>query len=252
MNNPFSGAARTITVNSERAYDTKLDRILSSARPYKEGTSYTAHQKLALASQLKVAKTVVLFNLPEEVDNPQQPGLVLVGPNQNPPTIRQLLEYLAVANDDEVVAIVNSDIILTKDFAKITEAAARASLGRAWACTSFRQCYIPETGELLPPTDYGLDIFCSTVRIWRDVAKAIPGVLTIGKPLWDNWLNSFLHTYIDRNKYFDITDWKCVLHAPHDDRNHSISTEEQPLFSAAAQTITHPGGLPTRKLPLPR
>ena len=247
--NPYASPPRTVTVDDQKVGD-KIDVILSSVRPFGQDAAYDELQKLAINSWFIVAKNVVLFNMPEDTGNWQRPGIIYVNPDRNPPTIKQMLEYAKTRNEEDIVAIVNSDIVLSPAVAKIPRVAQANSLGRAWACTSLRQTLDPETMLVSGPADYGLDFFCSTVRIWNDVAKAVPGVLTIGRSIWDNWINTFLCQYIDRSKYFDITPWKCVIHPKHDGHFRLEHENQKAVDEAAQYMVGKVSRLPPRKLNL--
>jgi len=247
--NPYSpDSPRTISLRTERESPEKLDAILSSWRPVGQNPSYDEHQRTALESWFAVSRSVVLFNLPSDTGNIQRPGLIYVGPNSNPPSIKEMLGYLKASDNEKVVALVNSDIILTRDIAKIPLAAQRASLGLAWTCLSLRQVIDPNMTTISPPNDYGLDFFCSPARIWKDVADKIPGVLTFGRIVWDNFLNSLLSNYIDKSKRFDITDWKAVLHPQHDDH---FRLGNPPGVDEIVKNISG-GGIPALKIKLPQ
>lgn len=251
MNNPYVSTARTITVDRQKVVDSKIDVILSSVRPFSQNAEYAKHQRNALDSWFSVARQVILFNLPEDTGNYNRPGLIYVGPEANPPPIKQMLSLLRDRNEDDIVALVNADIILGPEVGKIPIAVLNNSLGRAWACVSGRRTLNTKDGTISTGmTDNGLDFFCSTVRIWNDVAKQIPGVFTFGRAAWDNWLNSFLHTYIDKSKYWDLTPWGCVIHPVHGE-HFRLPTKDEESFSSAVKSIVHPGGFPTRKLNLP-
>ena len=243
--NPCNSAARTITI-SQPAVPDKLDYILSSVRPFSQDSDYAKLQEQAIISWAPIARNIVFFNLRGDLSGiAQANGITLVGPESDPPSIKQMLLWLSTKHPDASAAIVNSDIILTPDAGKIPAMALQNSLGRAWACTSFRRSLDTKTGVISKPEDYGLDFFCATIRIWNDVALKVPGVLTIGRPVWDNWLNGFLKLYIDKSKYIDITDWRCVIHPKHE--NHfRLGNVTGPVELPAAH------GLPTRKLPIPR
>jgi len=248
--NPYSNNPRTVTFNTAINAGDKIDVILSSVRPFGQKPSYDENQRKAIETWFFVAKRVILFNLPEDTKNMQRPGLSYVGPNTNPPTIKQMLVSVIGLNDEEVVAIVNSDIMLSQAIGKIPIVALSNSLGRAWACVSSRQTLDKRTGIVSPPSDNGLDFFCSTVRIWRDVEAKIPGVLAIGRPVWDNWVNSFFRGYIDPAKYFDITSWKAIIHTDHDEHFRFTDDTNRLVGEAASTLVGKPGGMPSRVLKL--
>lgn len=250
MPNPYSSSPGTFVTGQEKITENKIDCILSSIRPFGQNPGYDELQRKALDSWFAVSRTVVLFNLPEDTGNIQRSGLLYVGPDKNPPSIKHMLATLKDRQEEEIVALVNSDIVLGPEVGKIPKVVLANSLGRAWACTSYRYVIDPEVPEWLgSPVDKGLDFFCSTVRIWNDVARQIPGVLTVGRPVWDNWMNSFFHMYINASKYFDITPWVCVLHPRHEEHFRLLATDEGGV-EAACKTIIHPGGLPRLKLNL--
>jgi len=247
--NPYSQNVKTVTFNTEKVVENKLDVIISSVRPFSQNSEYAVLQTNAINSWFNVAKRVVLFNLPEDTNNLQRQGLVYVGPESNPPSIRQMLSYCKLLNIEEIVALVNADVILAPRLAKLPAAVYAHSFGRAWACVSRRMVLDTKTGAVTPPDDWGLDFFCSTVRIWNDVAIAIPGVLTFGRVIWDNWTNSFLKGYIDSTKYFDLSNWQCIIHPIHGE-HFRLQHDNPQQIDSLARSLTH-NGLPRKQINIP-
>ena len=251
MPNPYSPSTGTFITSQEKVTENKIDCILSSVRPFGQSPDYDRLQTQAIDSWFAVSKTVNLFNLQEDTNNLERTGLIYVGPDRNPPSFKFMLDSLKDRNPGEVVAIVNSDIVLGAPIGLIPKAVMLNSMGRAWACTSERHGIDPQNPGVSPPKDKGLDFFCSTVRIWNDVAQKIPGALTIGRPIWDNWLNSFFRVYINQSRYFDITPWVAVFHPKHEE-HFRLMVNDDGGIEAACKTITHPGGLPKLQLNLPQ
>jgi hypothetical protein len=247
--NPYSQNVKTVTFNTEKVVENKLDAIISSVRPFSQNAEYAQMQINAIDSWFDVSKKVVLFNLPEDTGNLQRQGLIYVGPESNPPSIKQMLSYCNGLNVDDIVALVNADIMLAPRLAKLPKAVMANSFGRAWACLSRRCVLDTKTDKITPPDDFGLDFFCSTVRIWNDVAKAIPGVLTFGRVVWDNWMNSFLKGYIDQTKYFDLTNWQCVIHPIHGE-HFRLNHDNPEKIDSLARSLTH-SGMPRKKINIP-
>lgn len=250
MPNPYSPGPRTVTFDQQKVVDGKLDAIISSVRPFGQSPSYDILQKEALKSWAQVSRTIILFNLPTDLGDFQQPGILFANPDKNPPSIKYMLDYLKTHNQEEIVALVNSDVVLGPQVGQIPKVALVNSLGLAWACTSERYMTDPQRpGFLGAPIDKGLDFFCTTVRIWTYVAENIPGVLTIGRPIWDTWLNSYWRMHIDPSRYFDITPWICVFHPTHEEHFRLQVTDDGGV-EAVVQNMPGPGGLPRRKLSL--
>jgi hypothetical protein len=247
--NPYSQNVKTVTFNTEKVVENKLDAIISSVRPFSQNPEYAQMQTDAIDSWLDVAKKVILFNLPEDTNFLNRQGLVYVGPDGNPPSIKQMLSYCKNLGVDEIVALVNADILLAPRLAKLPKAVMNNSFGRAWACVSLRQVLDTKTDKITPPNDWGLDFFCSTVRIWNDVAEKIPGVLTFGKIVWDNWMNSFLKGYIDQTKYIDLSNWQCIIHPIHGE-HFRLQHNNPKEIDSLARSLTH-NGLPKKQISIP-
>jgi hypothetical protein len=212
MKNPFglfnippSAARRTLIIVSSQKPQAKCSK------------QYAAQQKEALDSWLKLKAAVILLNDKCEVNVPE--GVLLQQPKEAHPSIYELigagLDY-AKNKQDVVIAIVNSDIILTENFIKVLQLGDK--LSNAWAATSQRYHY-KKTIALADITDKGLDVFVATPRIWQDVYSAMPTMnahkMKIGRNLWDTWLSGYFKTHVMGTKYIDFTHWKCVFHKEH-------------------------------------
>jgi hypothetical protein len=243
-------------------YPNKIDLIVSSVRPFRQDEKYAALQKAAILSWGPVAKRIVLFNQPEDLDGWVAPGTICVMPDQNPPQIKQLIAFTADLEPQVTVAIVNADIVLGPEAAKIPQAAYDHKLAVSWGCCSLRYTFDfdnvlgtkASTHPLLMyPKDYGLDFFCAPARIWQECLKEVPGVLTLGRSPWDNWINGWFRGRVDASRYFDITEWRAVFHP-----KHAREGREEPLpplpaeeIAAALSHAPHPGGVPRLKFNLP-
>ncbi len=191
----------------------RFSAILSSVRPFCDD-GYTACQQKAIASWEQVCDKVVLFNKPEEAG-----GLIpaVFVESSSPPNIKEMLQW---AHDnipeDGVIAIVNSDIVLSRWILRCIEIANKRNLNMGWAATSRRWEEGVNGHEL---KGWGLDIFILTPRIITHILRDVPDYMTIGRVLWDNWLNGWLRAHIRSSHYFDITSWKCVFHPNHERPN---------------------------------
>lgn len=179
----------------------KFPVIVSSARPF-DGSEYDIYQRRAMMSWQNVAHKRILVNDPEDIE---QIGDIFVSPDGNPPSIKQLLKA-GFDNTTSYVAIVNSDITLTDDVLKCLHIAKH---WRGWAATSFRW----EDGQV---RGQGLDFFVMTMAIANRMIQDIPDFMTIGRGMWDGWMNGWLRTHVPQGKYFDMTNWRCVHHPLHE------------------------------------
>jgi hypothetical protein len=164
---------------------------------------------------------------------------------RNPPTIKTIIRSIRRMNGvDNTIAIVNSDIQLSKDAVCGCDDLANKH-GRIWAATSFRH---EDRGYGLVVQDQGLDFFATTEEVWRRIEEDIPDFLTLGRGLWDNWMNGWFRKNLPAHRYYDLTPLRCVIHPTHDREPGRLSayTEDQ-----AHQVLTHPkikcGGIPLKK-----
>ena len=196
----------------------KLKAILSSAAPF-NGSAYDDLQRQAIRSWREVADSTILFNNPEDIGE----ASMCIEPRENPPCVHQMLTAAyKLFKEEDVIALVNSDIVLTPETSRILQVAERQHLGRGWACTSFRW----EDGQV---RGQGLDFFAMTMPVVVQVLRDCPRFMTVGRTLWDNWLNGWLRCHLPSQRFFNITDWKCVHHPLHDRIPNRLSnyTEEQ-------------------------
>lgn len=186
-------------------------------------------QVMAVESWKALKGEVVLFNnYPNVASRQIKRPYSLVTPSQNPPTIKEMLKWYAPhsANaSDGVVILVNGDIVLTENAGKVVKI--NESLGRIWAATSFR--HETHLGRDYGVVDEGLDFFAMSRTLAARMADDIPDFLTLGRGVWDNWVNGWLWKNLPTHRYFDITDWACVLHPRHEREPGRLSgyTEEQ-------------------------
>lgn len=212
MKNPFglfnippSAARRTLIIVSSQKPQAKCSK------------QYAAQQKEALDSWLKLKAAVILLNDKSEVSVPE--GVLLQQPKEVQPTVHELIgAALAHAKNkqDVIIAVVNSDIILTESALKVLQLSDK--LGNSWAATSLRYQFKKDMAAA-ETKDQGLDIFVASPRIWEMVYADMPkhnvDKLRIGKTLWDTWLSGYFKTHIMQSKYVDMTHWKCVFHKEH-------------------------------------
>jgi len=252
---------RITTFRDTKDYATKIDAIISSVRPFREDEQYAALQKKAIESWPAVAKRIILFNQPEDLNGWTAPGVFCVMPDQNPPQIKQMIACAKDLEPQYIVAICNADITLTAPIAKIPKAVFEHKLVTSWGCTSLRYTFDPanplgfqaSTPALLArPPDYGLDFFCAPARIWQMCLAEVSGVLTLGRSPWDNWVNGWFRGRVDPARYFDITEWRCVFHPKHGrGRLEPLPPLPQLEVAAALSHAPHPGGVPRLKFNLP-
>lgn len=187
----------------------KLPIIVSSAREFC-GVDYDNLQRLAITSWRDVASIRMMLNDSEEIESF---GDAFYHPLVSPPTIKELID-VAIDNSDSIIAIVNSDIILTKDILKIFDVTKGGRLGRAWAATSFR--WEKDGNKELGVIGQGLDCFIMTSHVAKYVLRDLPPFITIGRGMWDSWLCGWLRRNLAESRFFNMTPWKCVIHNIHE------------------------------------
>lgn len=187
----------------------KLPVIISSAKPF-DGGAYDNLQRRAINSWREVTDHRLMFNDAEEIECL---GDGFYRTEDTPPTIKEMLE-VAISCGHQIVAIVNSDIVLTPKILKVFDVTAGDRLGSLWAATSFR--YEMDGKIALGITGQGLDCFIMTKRVVQEVLKDVSPIMTIGRGLWDNWLNGWLRRNIPSGRYFNMTPWECVFHNVHE------------------------------------
>jgi hypothetical protein len=193
----------------------KIDVILSSVRPFYEDKDYAAIQRKAINGWEKCATEIVLFSETADVDGLTVPVTFEI-PSDNPPTIKEMVEY-AVKHYSEhtVVAICNSDITLGEGVLRIKACAKENNLSTTWAATSLRHEYDKDDLATAAVEGMGLDFFVATVNVWQHMINEIPPFMTIGQQQWDTFVNTWFRRRVQTNKYFNVTDWKCVYHPKH-------------------------------------
>jgi hypothetical protein len=232
-----------------------IDYILSSWRPFQQSEAYAKLQYDAMGSWLNLGAKVVLFNHPNEVDYVHS-RLSVVAPKSSPPTIFSMLEWgNENSGQDSVIAIVNSDIVLSPEINLVTEAVEERSMTRSWAATSFRYSFLPKKGidsAWRDPSDQGLDIFIAPYRIWKMVHAEMKDLgaegLTLGRHLWDNVLNAYFRARLPTQRYINLTPWKVVFHPEHGERGRHDPYSKRTIN--AVQFLSH-GGIPPTTYPIP-
>jgi hypothetical protein len=213
--------------------------ILSSVKPLC-GDRYSELQGYAIDSWKKISDGVVLFNKPEDFSNSS--GVRYLPSSSNPPKLKEILAF--AKTQDAPLVIVNSDIQLSKEsYCAVHDLYKKH--GMIWGATSFRH---EDRGHGLVVQDLGLDFFAATGEVWKRAYDDIPDFLTLGRGLWDNWMNGWFRKNLPPHRYYDLTPLRCVIHPTHDREPGRLSayTEEQ-----ARQVLTHPkikcGGIPLKK-----
>lgn len=181
--------------------------ILSSVKPFWSGDSYDKNQQSAIRSWIELGFKVVLFNYPSEV---MMDGVVYVQPRQNPPTIKEILDWFSV-NGAGYCAIVNADIRLEPSVVVLQDINKKHT--NVWAATSFRYDEFEGVKRVI---DMGLDFFAFPKNVANNVRLDIPDYITLGRGGWDNWMNGWLSKNLPKGKYFDLTDHGFVIHPRHD------------------------------------
>jgi hypothetical protein len=139
-------------------------------------------------------------------------------PHKSKPTIRSMAGFAAGLGDWS--ALVNADIILTRNFRRVENELMKR---QAVCAVSRRFTLIRTTGPIIDDysnariTDNGIDFFAATPRVWKQVADNIPLEFLFGKVMWSTWLvNYFMLNW--GNFCYDLTDSKICLHPLHEDR----------------------------------
>ena len=216
-----------------------IDVLVTSVKPFCGG-AHSERQLECLRQMGNVARYVFVFNKPEDLGEYAN-EFRLIAPFANPPTIHQILNF-ATASTAGSIGMVNGDIFLTEAVAGVPHIGRR--LGRVWAATSFRW----ENGAI---EGQGLDLFLMSGRVAEEVLKVTPPFLTLGRTHWDNWMNGWLRKHLRPAHYFDITDWKCVLHAPHERPPNRLSNYSEEQVAQLLHDVSC-GGIPNQKYAQPR
>jgi len=194
----------------------KIPLIISSVRPFFKNSAYTKMQKDALVSWNKISDKTYLFNDVTDLEGFNDVPVFTEIPSKNPPTIKEMIKFAASNfSDDTVMALVNSDIVLTGNIRSVYHCVQNNKLGKAWAATSQRYEFAEADMSDAQVVDMGLDFFIAPINVWKHMIADIPEYLTIGRNMWDTWVNTWLRQRVSSTKYFDITDWKAVMHPKH-------------------------------------
>lgn len=152
----------------------------------------------------------------------------------SPPSIKSLLRLgLSTARSGDVICLINGDILVDKKIKDLMQI--NLQCGRTWAATSFRREL--NGGMDNGVVDEGLDIFATTPNVASRIIQDIPEFLTIGRGLWDNWVNGWFHKNLAESNYFDITNWNCIFHPRHDRVPNRLSGYSQEQTEVI---LTHP------------
>jgi hypothetical protein len=222
--------------------------IVSSFKPANKCTDdYLNQQKLALDSWLSLKAAIILLNEKEDVPF-APPEIVFRDPRLEPPPVHDIigagLDYIKNLKDESVIiAIVNSDIILTQDFNKVLLLTDKH--GNNWAASSRRYHYTKDMAKA-EIKDWGIDTFAASARVWKmvhaDMKKYNADKLRIGKTIWDSWLSGYFVASIISSKYISLSDLKCVFH-----KEHTISGDNHNLPADCANVIEVGAGYPSVK-----
>lgn len=190
---------------------------ISSHRPHGEDRGYADRQIAASRSWAPLFSAIHYFGEYEselEVWNSN-----FIGANW--PTIKRMASY--AASQDDYVAIVNADIVLTDGLKTVEEKIKAMTLP---AATSYRYEFIGEdlASAVRHKEDRGMDIFIARPEVWKMVAERIPEYLRIGNNRWDSWVCGFF-CYNLGYGFRHFTEYRCVFHPKHDGRRQSQFAE---------------------------
>lgn len=227
-----------------------INTIVSSVRPFGQDPAFAAFQREAIASWTHCANGIILLNDRSDVDEDTAKMVHFIPPDQNPPTIHALVTAgLLSTPAGGCFALVNADIVLLPKLAEIPELVEVKHRSGKWGVTSRRWYYEPNRGRekvALMDRDQGLDFFCASKRMWEELDKELPRFLTLGRNLWDNWVNSWFQANRHKDVYYTATYLRAVLHPIHGGRGRHPEYERKDVDSLR---YPHPGGPPTRILP---
>ncbi len=202
----------------------RFKAIISTVKPT---TTPSKHVWDALDSWETLTDNITLFNIENAIPwRPTRTSLRWAIPKKDPPQLIQLVAEAAQYGPDDIVAIINSDIILGQTITKLQRLVMLQKWTK-WAATSPRWTYTSERFQDARVTDWGIDIFIAPGQVWNAVFDECPDFLRMGCILWDNWLNCWFLKNIDQT-YVNMRGWKCVYHPRHDEQRHpNIYTEEE-------------------------
>jgi hypothetical protein len=202
----------------------KFKAIISTVKPSLVPPDYVTN---ALNSWEDWTENITLFNIEGAIPwRPTKTRLRWAIPTKDPPQLIQLIAEAAQYGKDDIIAIVNSDILLGQGITNIHRLV-RLQKWTRWAATSPRWTYTSERLQDAQVTDYGIDIFVAPGNVWSAAFDECPEFLRMGCILWDNWMNCWFLKNINET-YVNMRGWKCVYHPKHDEpRNPNIYTEEE-------------------------
>lgn len=127
------------------------------------------------------------------------------------PKIRELCE--CASEQDQMTAIVNADIVVSKRMLNVEQALMRLGADSAM---SKRFEFDPDN-KTIPPkiVDSGLDIFIANPVVWAMAAEEVPEQFRIGHILWDTWMLSF---FTHHSRCWEITEMQVIFHPKHENR----------------------------------
>ena len=199
--------------NMNRRIPPPFKSIISTVKPTH---SPSTHVLRALESWEGVTEQITFFNIENAIPwRPSKTKIKWAIPQKDPPQLIQLIAEAAQHKDDEVVAIVNSDILLDRKVLNINKLKALQKW-RKWAATSPRWTYEGDNVNNAKIIDYGIDIFVAPGLVWQAMFEECPPFLRMGCILWDNWVNCWLKANIEET-YVNMRPWRCVFHPVHEE-----------------------------------
>lgn len=206
-----------------------------------------AHQRMCVTKMAEVADHVIVLNDPDGLGFALA-NAVFVVPESNPPTVKEMLGLGLVTTRSSIIAIANSDIEIEPEVLGVLDVGKR--IGQTWAATSFRYEY--DTDKASAKVEgYGLDLFVMTGRVGLALYDNVPQFLTVGRSMWDNWMNGWLRKHMQHTKYFDLTPWRVVFHARHEREAGRLSNYTDEQVAACLHDVSC-GGIPKQTYANPR
>lgn len=209
---------------------------ITSHRLHSENSEYRINQIKALDSWAIHFDTIFYLGAEEPELKHKKVSFV---PSDEYPRIKEMIK-LASNIPKGYTTILNADIILGSGYKKVVEKMEsnhiQAGTSRRW---NFQVNRGVTSGRL---TDFGLDVFVATQKVWATALRNVPNCLRLGHIQWDAWLVGFLNTEFKRS-LVDFTNHRVVFHPEHKGRISPFNDQ-----MAINDKYIHAASIPGRKL----
>lgn len=187
--------------------------LISSHRPHQGEEEYRTNQIRALRTWEVFAERIVYFgDFEMDLTGPKTTFV----PSEQWPRIVDMARYAYDAGP--VAAIVNSDIVLKPEVARVFDIVRQTPVG---AVTSRR--FDLESGKL-DPNDKGRDIFICKRRVWGMFAAEVPRCCRMGHQKWDAFAVAFFRKKLGK-RFGEFSQMRVVFHPRHEGRKMPYSEE---------------------------